>query len=109
MKELLLNTFRQGMRYQEDWHNEQIGEVEETTEMDFHEYYKNITTSGWLTFLLPIIEEYRGGEISPEDDENYAIEPLNGDEVDRLCEIIKAKINLQEGNITEEEYENILG
>ncbi len=99
MKELLYNFFRQGMKYQADWHNEQIGEVEEITEMDFHEYYKNITTGGWLTFLLPIIEEYKEG----------SNEPLDGDEVDRLCEIIKAKINLQEGNITRQEYEDILG
>jgi hypothetical protein len=99
MKELLLNTFRQGMRYQEDWHNEQIGEVEEIIEPDFNEYYKNITTGGWLTFLMPIIEEYKDGNI----------EPLDGDGVDRLCEIIKAKINLQEGNITRQEYEDILG
>lgn len=48
----------------------------------------------WIEQLLPIIEEYKDG-----DDE-----PLDGDDVDNLCRIIKAKINLQEGNITEEEY-----
>ena len=53
----------------------------------------------WIEQLLPIIEEYKDGDI----------EALDGDEVDRLCEIIKAKINLQEGNITEVEYEKILG
>jgi hypothetical protein len=51
----------------------------------------------WINQLLPIIEEYRDGG-----------EPLNGDEVDGLCSIIKAKINLQEGNITEAEYDRIL-
>ena len=35
-------------------------------------------------------------------------EPLDGDEVDDLCEIIKAKINLNEGNITNREYARLL-
>lgn len=52
----------------------------------------------WIEQLLPIIEEYRGGT-----------EPLDGDEVDDLVKIIKAKIDLHEGNITEQEYEEILG
>jgi len=51
----------------------------------------------WINLLLPIIEEYKDG----------SDEPLDGDEVGRLCEIIKAKINLQEGNITQQEYENL--
>lgn len=55
----------------------------------------------WEKQLEPIILEYRG--------EGEDEEPLNGDAVDRLCEIIKAKINLHEGNITEDEYEKILG
>lgn len=53
----------------------------------------------WIKQLLPIIEEYKDGNN----------EPLDGDEVDDLVEIIRAKINLQEGNITEEEYNKILG
>ena len=53
----------------------------------------------WIEQLLPIIWEYKDGDN----------EPLDGDEVDRLTEIIRAKINLQEGNITEEEYNEILG
>ncbi len=52
----------------------------------------------WIDQLLPIIEEYKDGDS----------EPLDGDEVDRLCEIIKAKINLQEGNITQEEYDKLI-
>ena len=55
--------------------------------------------NNWIDFLIPIIEEYKDGDN----------EPLDGDEVDRLCEIIKAKINLQEGNITQKEYDEILG
>lgn len=54
--------------------------------------------NSWIEQLMPIVLEYR--------DSN---EPLDGDEVDDLCKIIKAKINLLEGNITEEEYEKILG
>jgi hypothetical protein len=53
----------------------------------------------WIEQLLPIIEEYKNA--SPD-------EPLDGDEVDRLTDIIKAKINLHEGNITEKEYEELL-
>lgn len=52
----------------------------------------------WIEKLLPIIEEYKDGDT----------EALDGDSVDVLCNIIKAKINLQEGNITEKEYNIIL-
>jgi hypothetical protein len=57
----------------------------------------------WIEQLLPIIEEYRGGAVS------FANDPLDGDGVDDLVKIIKAKINLHEGNITEKEYNKILG
>ena len=36
-------------------------------------------------------------------------EPLDGDEVDRLTEVLRAKLNLINGNITQEEYNKILG
>lgn len=48
----------------------------------------------WIDQLVPIIEEFRDGEPC-----------LDGDEVELLGEILKTKINLHEGNITEEEYE----
>ena len=55
---------------------------------------------GWLDLtLLQIIEEYKGG----------SDEPLDGDDTERLSDIIKAKIDLQEGNITNDEYDKILG
>lgn len=44
--------------------------------------------------ILDILREYKGG----------SDEPLDGDEVDRLVEHLRNKINLQEGNITDEEY-----
>tara|TARA_R100001530_G_scaffold134304_1_gene108924 strand:- start:305 stop:667 length:363 start_codon:yes stop_codon:yes gene_type:complete len=50
----------------------------------------------WINQLIPIINEYKEGSTE---------EPLDGDDVDALCSIIKAKINLHEGNITESEYE----
>ena len=50
----------------------------------------------WIEQLLPIIIEYKDGNDA---------EPLDGDEVDNLCHIIKTKINLYEGNITEIEAE----
>ena len=61
----------------------------------------------WMDLTLrEIIEEYRGGAVSFAEDENL---PLTADEVYDLAHIIKAKINLQEGNITKEEYEQLLG
>ena len=47
-----------------------------------------------------LLTEYKDGSID---------EPLNRDEVDDFVEIIKAKVNLQEGNITEKDYNKILG
>ena len=54
--------------------------------------------NNWTEQLAPIILEYRDGG-----------EPLDGDDVDRLVDILRTKINLHEGNITEEEYNNLLG
>ena len=53
----------------------------------------------WDAQLQPIINEYKNGDDTA----------LDGDEVDCLCKIIKARINLHEGNITEQEYNSILG
>ena len=53
----------------------------------------------WTEQLIPIIEEYKDGDF----------EKLDVNDVDNLCKIIKAKINLHEGNITQEEYDEILG
>ena len=53
----------------------------------------------WTEQLIPIIEEYKDG----------AFEKLDVNDVDKLCKIIKAKINLHEGNITQKEYDKILG
>ena len=47
--------------------------------------------------LIEIIKEYKAG----------SEEPLDGDEVDRLTEHLRNKINLNEGNITEEEYDKL--
>ena len=49
----------------------------------------------WTEQLLPIIKEYTNG----------STEPLDGDDVDDLCVIIRAKINFHQGNITEDEYD----
>lgn len=38
---------------------------------------------------------------------NWENEPLDADEVDRLVELLKIKLNLLNGNITEEEYYNL--
>ena len=50
--------------------------------------------------LLEIIVEFRGSDET---------EPLDGDDVDRLTKIISTKINYYEGNITEDEYNKLLG
>lgn len=47
--------------------------------------------------LIEIIKEYKDG----------SEEPLDGDEVDRLTEHLRNKINLFEGNITQEEYDEL--
>ena len=51
----------------------------------------------WIEQLRLIIKEYKG---KGNDD------PLDGDEVEKLCDAIKACIDYNEGNITEEEYED---
>lgn len=53
----------------------------------------------WIDQLLPIRNEFMDGSVD---------EPMDGDDVDELCKIIKAKLNLHEGNITEEECNEIL-
>jgi hypothetical protein len=55
--------------------------------------------NNWIKQLQPIIQEYK----------DSSDEPLDGDDVDNLVYIIKAKINLHEGNITEDEYNKLLG
>ena len=55
--------------------------------------------NSWIEQLMPIINEYKDGAVD---------EPLDGGEVEDLCIIIQAKINLLEGNITDEEYNEIL-
>ena len=53
--------------------------------------------NSWIEQLKPIIMDYRDGG-----------EPLDGDEVESLCSLIRAKVNLHEGNITEDECNLIL-
>lgn len=57
-----------------------------------------INTENWEKHLQPIIDEFN---------ENNN-EPLDGDEVARLTKVIKAKINLMQGNLTQKEYEKKL-
>jgi hypothetical protein len=54
----------------------------------------------WIDQLIPIIDDFKGNTA-----EDY---PLDGDDVDNLCEIIKAKINLNQGNLTQKEYDKLL-
>jgi hypothetical protein len=54
----------------------------------------------WIKYLEPIITEYCKNR---EDDET-----LDGDEVDNLVNIIRAEINLNQGNTTELEYNVIM-
>lgn len=51
--------------------------------------------------LYEILDEYTN--------ENWENEPLDSDEVDRLTEFLRAKLNLINGNITQKEYDTILG
>ena len=67
--------------------------------VDIDNFTKKISAENFSFFneLGIIIKEYKDGD---ED-------PLNGDDVDRLTEIVRAKLNLIEGNITQEEYEKM--
>ena len=49
--------------------------------------------------LYEILDEYTNG--------NWENETLDGDEVDRLTEFLRAKLNLINGNITQEEYNKL--
>lgn len=53
--------------------------------------------------LYEILDEYTN--------ENWENEPLDSDEIDsdRLTEFLRAKLNLINGNITQKEYDKILG
>lgn len=48
--------------------------------------------------IVKLVEEFKDGNE----------EPLDGDAVDKLVHIIWCKINLLEGNITEDEYKRLL-
>ena len=54
--------------------------------------------NSWIEQLEPIRDEFM---------ENSK-ETMDGDDVERLVDIIRAKLNLNEGNITEKEYGEIL-
>jgi len=49
--------------------------------------------------IREIIKEYKDG----------SNEALDGDDVDNLVEHIRNRINLEEGNITQEEYDGLEG
>ena len=49
--------------------------------------------------LYEILDEYTN--------KNWENEALDGDEVDRLTEFLRAKLNLINGNITQEEYNKL--
>ena len=74
-----------------------------TTQIGRDNYMNTLSNKKQKDYLeysvLQLIEDYKDGT----DD------PLDGDEVDSLMQIIKAKVNLHEGNITEHEYNQILG
>lgn len=53
----------------------------------------------WIHNLTPIIDDYKDGQV----------EQLDEEDVDNLIKILKAKINLREGNISRVIYNEILG
>lgn len=55
--------------------------------------------NNWIEQLYPIIEEFAGGRQALKEDS------LDGDEIESLCNIIKLKIRLYQGNITQDKYE----
>ena len=89
------------------------------------ELVKKIITSVIIQGLLLVIPVYWTNSINHATNQEYdkalydildtytenswEDEPLDGDEVDRLTEFLRAKLNLINGNITQEEYNKILG
>ena len=59
---------------------------------------RNLKYLDWEDHLSKILNDYKEGNTT---------EPLDGDEVDKLTEIIRARLNLIEGNITWEEYDKM--
>ncbi len=51
--------------------------------------------------------EFELGLILDKYDENWVNESLDGDEVDRLVEHLRNQLNLINGNITNEEYQEL--
>ena len=49
----------------------------------------------WITQLLPIIEEFKDGDDTP----------LDSEEVEKLSLIIRLKIDVHQGNISDKELE----
>ena len=49
--------------------------------------------------LISVLNTYTDGE--------WTDEPLDGDEVDRLVETLRNKLNLINGNITKSEYDSL--
>lgn len=58
--------------------------------------------NNWIEQLHSIIEEYAGGK------EALQEEGLEGDQIENLCNIIKLKIRLFQGNMTQREYERAM-
>ena len=52
----------------------------------------------WIEYLKPILKDYKDGDK----------QPLTLEDVDELVNTLKAKINLNEGNISEKQYDSIL-
>jgi len=75
---------------------EEVLATDDYAPFDMVQPYSNTSMNSWIEQLQPIIKEYGDNE------------PLDGDDVDRLVEIIRAKINLNQGNITDHEYNEIL-
>jgi hypothetical protein len=54
--------------------------------------------NSWIEQLEPIIEEYKDGDDTP----------LTSEEVERLALIIRFKIDVREGNISDEDIEKAI-
>ena len=60
-----------------------------------------MTTEAFLSKILGITEQAVATYTRMVDD---AGTPMDGDEVDDLCELIKLEMNFNQGNITHQEY-----
>jgi len=90
----LLNELKGEKNYIQEYKTLKNGII---TDLEIEKIVKKSKETAFDEPLKSIIREYKEG----------SEEPLDGDEVDRLTEHLRNRINLFEGNITQKEFEKL--